>query len=332
MHRLLPCLVALLLAATMSLTMPGWVDAEEGCGAESEEESLFDEMEEESEEGLEISGYADFAFFTGGGESSFTNRHLYIMVASQLSDKLSFEAEIKGTYLQGKWAMCEYATLTFGKILVPFGKWHHADLGDVKGKLGPTFWAEPGVMISGAVYPLWDIPINYALYTTNGLGKNLNAQDSDNNASKAIGGRLAVSPIGSLSIGASGYAGKWSKDDKEALQLFGVDASYSWGGMSFYGEYSEAQISDSVAGDYTKSAFYVQGSRGLSSTCEVIVRYSEVENDDTVVDNKDVHQTQVKLRYSPIGPFTLQAEYQWNMEAIKEKDDDRFQLLGMIMF
>ncbi|MCK5118471.1 MAG: porin [Candidatus Latescibacteria bacterium] len=348
MYRLLACVFSLLLAAMTSLVIPGPAGAqsveqdgvfvsEEAFEGEEEEEGFFDEWEEESEGGIEISGYADFAFFTGGadgeeGESSFKNRHLYIMVAGQLSDKLAFEAEIKGTYLQGTWDMCESATLTFGKILVPFGRWHHMDLGDVKGKLGPTFWAEPGVMISGAVYPLWDIPVNYALYTTNGLNKNLNAQDSDNNGSKAIGGRVAVSPFGSLEIGASGYSGKWSPDDKEELRLLGVDGNYSIGPLNLSGEYAEAQISDSDQGDYGKSAFYVQGSYGFFGKCEGVVRYSEYENDDTVVDNKDVHQTLVRLRYSPVGPFSLQAEYQWNMEAIKEKDDDRFQLLGMIMF
>ena len=106
---------------------------------------------------------------------------------------------------------------------------------------------------------------------------------------------------------------------------------YSFGPLALFGEYAEAQIEDGDE-EYGKSAFYVQGSYKFLRKFKGVVRYSEYEDDDRVTNNEDVHQTLARLAYSPVEGFTLQAEYQWNMEAINEKDDDRFQLIALITF
>ena len=140
--------------------------------------------------------------------------------------------------------------LRLGLYLVPFGKYNQVNRPHQTvlvsdpfhvGGIFPTSWRDLGATIEGRTQLF-----NYAAYIGNGLreGEDLKAgqQFADNNANKAMGGRVGVSLSQQIELGASYSTGKYDDADQRSLVLEGAD--FSWATSSFYvlAEYSRAHI------------------------------------------------------------------------------------------
>ena len=146
-----------------------------------------------------------------------------------------------------------------GVILVPFGRLNLEhfdpiqDLTDrpiVMRRVIPTTWGEAGMGFTGRLaLPnsiLQDLAVNYQFFAINGLTNAIsdtstrNARGgfgSDNNANKAIVGRLGLRLYQGGELGFSGYRGALDKLG-HYLTGFDIDWKFRWGPIELLGEYA----------------------------------------------------------------------------------------------
>jgi len=211
-----------------------------------------------------VTGYASAGYvnrrsvstFTAGINPIFVFRiNDRIFVESEVGLELATEDGVSSTetnleYADINFIVNDYMTVTAGKFLTPFGQFperlHPAWINKLSDfplpyneETGLVPFSSLGVQVRGAVPvgrlgPWSDGKVVYAAYVANGPSLiedsadeagNLNFENfTDNNDSKAVGGRLGFLPVPELEIGGSIQWGKVS-GDADAL-LLGVDAAY----------------------------------------------------------------------------------------------------------
>ena len=209
-----------------------------------------------------VTGYATAGYVNRRSESTFTAGINPIFVF-RITDRIFVESEVGlglasedgvGStevdleYADLNFIVNDYMTVTVGKFLTPFGQFperlHPSWINKLPDfpvvyneETGLVPFSSLGAEVRGAV-PLhpggWDSKLVYALYVANGPSLfedspdeagNLNFDNfTDNNDSKAVGGRLGFLPMPELEIGGSLQWGKVA-GDADAL-LVGVDAAY----------------------------------------------------------------------------------------------------------
>ncbi len=156
-----------------------------------------------------------------------------------------------------------YANLVFspavnlrgGILLVPFGNVnldHFAPRRDLVNKplpsiaIAPSDWTDNGLGLYGRLDAGAEWRVAYEAYAIAGLGEPIDARGAraarlgygaDNNADKALVGRVAASRLSTLELGLSGYRGRHDAAGERTLAGWAVDASATLGRVRLAGEY-----------------------------------------------------------------------------------------------
>jgi len=214
-----------------------------------------------------LRGYAHSGFEKLGEESSFVGGSFNPIFLWRQSERLLFEAELELELEDGATELAlEYANMSYllndnltvrlGLFLLPFGtfserlhpRWINrlpsSPLGFGHDPIGPM--RDLGIEFRGNT-KLGSRSLNYSLYATNGPALNdgsnpdLEPEEAgllkynnfdDNNANKAIGGRIGIFPLStpSLELGFSGqYAGVGAHEtdyEETMANLYALDLSY----------------------------------------------------------------------------------------------------------
>ncbi len=245
-----------------------------------------------------------------------------------------------------------------GVVLVPFGRLnldHFDPVQDLTDRpiamrrVIPTTWGEAGLGFTGFLPAknawLPDLAFNYQVYAINGLTNAIsdtgtrNARGgygSDNNADKAVTGRLGIVFYPGGELGLSGYRGSL---DKLGHHITGVDADWKFrkGAIELLGEYAIFGLDDALQfgsatlkvpktmqGGYAQVNYYFQPAWLRDSVIgkgfddpkfTAIVRYDFAriadDGDADVAANKEERWT-VGLNYRPVQSYVVKMEYQWN--------------------
>lgn len=247
----------------------------------------------------------------------------------------------------------------FGVILVPFGRLNLEhfdpvqDLTDrpiVMRRVIPTTWGEAGMGFTGRLaLPnsiLQDLAVNYQFFAINGLTNAIsdtstrNARGgfgSDNNANKAIVGRLGLRLYQGGELGFSGYRGAIDKLG-HYLTGFDIDWKFRWGPVELLGEYAyfgadrgamqfgstTVTVPSTLQGGYAQVNYYfwpefLNGTFLAQHFADpkftAIFRYDFAriadDEDAGTVANREQRYT-IGMNYRPVQNYVFKIEYQFN--------------------
>ncbi len=297
--------------------------------------------------GAQVGGYLDLEFKADGSGSTFDQHRFVPFLFAEVSDRVHVASEIEfehGGFVAGDGEIkLEFATVDFrihealnlrgGVVLSPLGRLnvlHDApslDLTErplVTREIIPSTLSESGLGFFGTAYPseLW--VIDYEVYLVNGFGAGAVGTDgvlavrgargskkSDNNNSRAVVGRLGVSPRLGTELGVSVHTGDYDDDGDLPLTIAAVDGRYAVGPLEILGEYAMAR------GDYIPQAggtdtaeaqgFYVEGRAHLwpgalaalpQSVFTAAARYDWVDRDQ-LTDGNEVERLTLGINFRP---------------------------------
>jgi hypothetical protein len=317
-----------------------------------------------------IGGYGDFHFRAEreGGiteEVTFQLKRFNLFTYSVISDRVRVSSEIEieegGEEIKVEYGLIDFEVreeLTFraGIILSPLGKFnlsHDApqnELTDrplVTTEIIPSTVSEPGLGLWGAFYPSRQSRITYEIYMVNGFNEGIletaatrinqgkPSLGEDNNNVPSVVGRLAVSPMRGLELGASFHAGQYNISheegveiaDKNYLTILGADWEYRRGRLSFIGEYAMSRIGVPVGlkgfvaekqhGYYVQAGYrFLNGLSSLlpSSSMTGVVRLEGVDFDRATRGDALTRYT-FGLNFRPVEDAVFKLDYQINQES-----------------
>jgi hypothetical protein len=323
-----------------------------------------------------IGGYFDTEYYFPTGKNAFFDQHrLILQVSSFLHERMFFNTEIEfehggllgaGTndgqlkieqvYLD--YQIEDWLILRSGVILVPVGRLnvlHDSDFRDTTVRplftsvIVPSTWMEPGAGFYGTFFPNDEWEMSYELYVMQGLtdqlvdGNGLRAArpslSSDNNNSKAVTGRLALSPFIGLDMGIGGYFSALDAQATKNLSMVVGDFNYVNGPWEVVGEGGvvlhdpisrfDAQGRENILKgpmwgyyveghyhlfpDFLKDTFLGNGFDRPVFT--LFARLSQVDTDASVLNINDRSHLTFGLNYRPTNNTVFKAEYQWSIET-----------------
>jgi Phosphate-selective porin O and P len=284
------------------------------------------------------------------------------------------EVEVEQGWLE--YSITETFKPRVGVILVPFGRLnleHFDPIQDLTDRpiamrrVIPTTWGEAGMGFTGRASMnnslLREMSVDYQVYAINGLTNAItdtgtrNARGgfaADNNANKAVVGRLGVQLYPGGELGLSGYRGTI---DRLGHHMTGVDVDWKfrWGPLELLGEYAyfgvdrgalqfgstTITVPRTLQGGYAQANYYfwpefLRGSF-LSRNFEdpqftAIFRYdfARVADDEDAgtVANKEERWT-IGMNYRPVKSFVFKVEYQFN--KTRSEALERGTANGMVM-
>lgn len=192
-------------------------------------------------------------------------------------------------------------------------------INDIASKLGTQggSFRDNGVMVSGGYKDA--LGLNYGVALINGKGINT----GDNNSEKDIVGRVTLSPINGLTLGASYYTGK-GQDETATLEVnesaYGIEAEYVLKdlGLSLRGEYVTAKwenwnVATGAAAsgkEQEPNGYYLQASYKLPPLPELqlMARYEDYEKDSNTA-NSHLKTTTMGATYYLKGKTRITANY-----------------------
>lgn len=190
-------------------------------------------------------------------------------------------------------------------------------INDVAGKLGTKggSFRDIGAKVNGGCKNA--LGLTYGVGLINGSGINT----GDNNADKDIVGRVTVSPVEGLTIGASGFKGK-GQDETTVFEVketaYGVDAEYVKWGLRLRGEYLAGKWENwdvatgaASSGKTQKpNGWYLQASYKLPPlpALELLGRYEDYEKDSNSSDSH-LKTTTLGATYYIKGKTRITANY-----------------------
>ena len=319
-------------------------------------------------------GYMDHEFENfENTKSTFDQHHWNIIIGAQLGERLRFfgeyeiehggpdasgsgSAKVEASYAD--FLIEDWINFRGGAILVPFGRFnqlHDSDLQDLTSRpivdrdIIPTSWTESGAGLFGEFDPVIgnyeDLLINYEVYAVNGLddgfsdtgmGGARGSLGTDNNNSKAVVGRLVLSPAIGHELGLSGYYGKYNTFG-DAMTGRGIDLLTTWGPLEFIGEYAHfnvnepdfaetgiTDIADEFQGYRLQANYHFWpeflndtflGRKFENPTFTLVNRYdwAEIDDDsDTGTGNNEETSYVLGLNYRPVESWVMKLEHQWN--------------------
>src|SRR5437588_3715826 len=161
----------------------------------------------------------------------------------------------------------EPLNLRAGIILLPVGKFnllHDSPLNELSDRplvstlIIPSTLSETGAGFYGTFYPTRLSKLDYEIYVTQGFNgydnvgtpvitsgsslrdarQRVSTVDDglDNNNGKAVGGRIAFSPLLGIELGASGYHGSYDPQSKRPLSIWALDWTFQRGPFQLIGE------------------------------------------------------------------------------------------------
>jgi len=235
----------------------------------------------------------------------------------------------------------------------------------------PGTYSETGLELLGEVGLLEgpELKLEYELALMNGFGEQLfdSARDarqvSDNNSSKAVGGRVGLEIDRWLELGTSAMVGDYDESNEDRYLFLGADARGKWGPFGLRGEYVYAHIdrpdlidangtpcSDAsplcpglvlpftpLGGSLVRRGWYTEAtwtlrpriSRLLDELVWVL-RYDVLDEDDTVTDLLDARRISAGLMLVPVPHFRMKLQYEITDEDADEFDNNAFLLEGSV--
>jgi hypothetical protein len=292
------------------------------------------------------------------------------------------EIDLDQAFLQWDWLTEEQLGVRIGKFYAPFGIerfYQNAPQNPLVDRPSPYIHVVPGTYSETGVELLGkrqvaagpEIVVEYELALMNGLGAELfdSARDArqvaDNNASKAVGGRLGVTLDRWLQLGASAMVGDYDESDEDRYALLGADARATWGPLSLRGEYVHAsmQLPDAVdalgtpcsdvrplcpppfdpltavplGGSFARRGWYAEAVWStrprftrLLDQLAYVLRYDVLDEDDTITDLLDARRLALGLMLVPRPHFRLKLQYEITDEKAREFDNNAFLLEGAV--
>lgn len=213
-------------------------------------------------------------------EAGFVARRFNLFASTRISDFVRLAAELEveegGEELKLELAAVDlvvHPSLTFraGMLLSPLGRFnlaHDSPMNEftdrplVSTELIGVALSEPGAGILGAI-PFGLQRVTYELYAVNGYHAGLiedaeggtriplgRSNLEDNNASPALVGRVAWSPVLAYEIGVSAHVGAYNEwqadglelDERRDVRILAVDGEAMVGGIRVAGEYAAAHV------------------------------------------------------------------------------------------
>src|SRR3989338_1165301 len=237
---------------------------------------------------VSVGGYADIEYADFQNTNSTFDQHRWIInIGAELEERLRFYSEYEIEHGgpnaqntgQGE-AKVEQAWIDYlintpinfraGALLVPFGRYnlyHDSDLQELTERpivardIIPTTWTESGAGLYGEFNPILgnyeDLQVGYEAYVINGLDNGFSdtglggargSISSDNNHSKALVGRLVLSPKLGHEIGLSGYMGRYNTAG-DSIRGGAIDWLSTWGALDIVGEYAYFDVDEPVDRD-----------------------------------------------------------------------------------
>lgn len=334
---------------------------------------------------VSVGGYMDIEFQNFQNTHSTFNQHRWIInIGAELANRLRFYSEYEIEYggpnsAGGGEAKVEQAWIDYlindainlraGALLVPMGRYnlyHDSDLQDLTDRplvardIIPTTWTESGAGIYGGFNPTLgnyeDLELGYELYVINGLDSDFTdtglggargSLKTDNNNSKAVVGRLVVSPFLGHELGLSGYWGRYNNSGDD-ISGIGIDWLSTWGPLELVGEYAYFDVGEPTGGDVANffKGYYAQANYHFwpeflnntflgrdfeDPTLTLVTRYGWAKIDDDSDgsgsgDNEEKRFT-LGLNYRPVESWVFKLEYQWNRtknETLERGDSNGF--------
>lgn len=318
---------------------------------------------------VSVGGYMDLEFENFQNTNSTFDQHRWIInIGAELADRLRFYSEYEiehggpnasgGGKAKVEQAWVDYLindaiNLRAGALLVPFGRYniyHDSDLQDLMDRplvardIIPTTWTESGAGFYGEFNPTLgdyeDATLGYEIYMINGLnggfsdvglGEAKGSIETDNNNSKAVVGRLLLSPFLGHELGISGYWGRYNGSDD--ISGVGVDLLSTWGPLELLGEFAYFDVDEPVDSDVANffKGYYLQANyhfwpeflndsflgRGFEDpTFTLVARqgWAKIDDDGDAVGSGDNEEERFTLgiNYRPIESWVFKLEYQWN--------------------
>ncbi len=185
----------------------------------------------------------------------------------------------------------------------------------IAGKLGTVggSFRDIGVKVNGSCEKI--LGLTYGLDLINGSG----IDTGDINNHKDIVGRITVTPVKGLALGASGYTGQ-GQEQTSAFNVnetaWDLEAEYKWKGLKLRGEYIWAKwenwdvaASTASAGKSQKpNGWYLQASYRLPQNIEVMARYEDFDKDSNTPDSH-LRTTTLGAGYYITGKTRIVANY-----------------------
>ena len=335
---------------------------------------------------VSVGGYADIDFENFENTNSTFDQHRWVInIGAELEERLRFYSEYEIEHGgpnaqntgQGE-AKVEQAWIDYlintpinfraGALLVPFGRYnlyHDSDLQELTERpivardIIPTTWTESGAGLYGEFNPIIgnyeDLQVGYEAYVINGLDNGFSdtgmggargSISSDNNHSKALVGRLVLSPKLGHEIGLSGYMGRYNTAG-DSIRGGAIDWLSTWGALDIVGEYAYFDVDEPIDSDvanyfkgYRIEADYHFWPEFLNNTflgkgfdepaLTLVGRYGSGKIDDDsdagTGDNEENRFT-LGLNYRPVPSWVFKTEYQWNStknENLERGDNNGF--------
>jgi len=241
------------------------------------------------------------------------------------------EIEIEQILLDWKiWK--EYLRLKLGKTYFPFGieRYSYApsanklvDRPSPFRRIIPGTYSDIGIFLSGSY--IWDngFLLKYELAITNGLEgpRREDVQDRwDNNHNKQLGGRLGFS-LEALELGISFALGEYDKHQKNQIDFFGGDFSYTGERLELKSEYVTNRVENPIAlgGNFRRKGWYIQAAykqmleRMSLHHVEYVVRFDSLDDDRKTVQT-DIDRWSLGLVLAFKENLRFKAEYELDMD------------------
>jgi len=333
---------------------------------------------------VNVTVYGDFQATAYKGEDViFDGRAFELVFSGQPHERLSFFSEIEFEQAaavgeeRGGEVLVEqaYANLQFspllnlraGILLVPFGNVnvdHFAPRRDVVNKpivswvVAPSDWTDNGLGFHGSRLfgSLW--LVSYEAYLIAGLDSQISAYGLrnarqgygvDNNGDKSIVGRVAINRAGRVTVGLSGYRGKY--DDANSLELEGwaIDSLVDLGRLRLTGEYNSFTADGARQARYygyygRASLDLLKGSlrksflgRGFSEPrLTAVYQYDWVSSEGPLEagwERTRESRHTAGLNFRPSDNWVLKLQYEWNRtDNLTLYRGDRDGFIGAIAF
>jgi len=286
------------------------------------------------------------------------------------------DGDVKIEFATFDYLIEDWVNFRAGILLSPLGRFnllHDSPLNDltlrplVSRLIIPTTLSESGLGMYGTFYPTRLSKVDYEVYIVNGFDgetKNLfseknglrsseGSQKTDNNQSKSILARVAVSPFLGAEVGGSIHHGKYDDAGKKDLTITAVDWTLQRGPFEIIGEAAWANIEGGnrqpigagVGGGVpaagavppaNMAGFYVQGNYHFmpaflkrmapthftdASTFTAIIRYGEVDtNTDNGTNRNDLKRLTIGGNFRPIEDTVFKLGYTFNDEEAGSTD------------
>ena len=283
------------------------------------------------------------------GENVLTSYHHFVFVKANAGD-VSFFGEItQQLFWAGTIKVRPDLSLSFGKILVPFGApgfhhWYGGVQGDpLAGIFVPVIWAELGGSAEWTGPRRGDFSLDATVFAVRAFGPGPDGTPNTQNPAAgddrfALGARVALG-YGRIHGWLSGYGTKWAPANG-LMTMFGGDLSTEFGliqapvlrDLRVLAGVARLQWRTPIADDQYRYGDYLQLEYRSPYQAVARLRYGSYIHDAKIHEERDLHNWNLGATY-PLGRgMSVMAEYQWNLEQKQEVNNDLLRVELLVEF